>query len=494
MDEAEASYSRAVAERVSAEASVLQAEANLKSVEVDLSRAIIRSPVDGIVLSKDIEAGQTVAASYSTPELFTIAEDLKKMELHVNVDEADIGQVQEGQKVTFTVDAHPGKIFNGMIIQTRYGATTTDNVVTYETVIQVDNSNLMLRPGMTRYCGYCGQRDYRDDKNSESGHEVQAAGHEPGEEIVVKPHPAGTTASQQRETAGYAGSGRCDCLGAKRWNAGTGECDSGGNRWQIRAGCERGYSSRRLAGDRHADGQITMEPQQEPLIRLVGVKKIYGMGTTEMQALRGVDLTINEGEFVAVMGPSGSGKSTCMNILGCLDTPTKGSYQFKGVEVGSLDRSQRARLRRFYIGFVFQGFNLLSRTSALENVELPLLYRGIASKQRKEMGIRALDQVGLKGWEKHTPSELSGGQQQRVAIARAIASSPNVLFADEPTGNLDSARSVEIMELLMNLNRQNGITVVMVTHEPDMAEYARRIIRFKDGLVDEDSPGGGVSS
>lgn len=222
------------------------------------------------------------------------------------------------------------------------------------------------------------------------------------------------------------------------------------------------------------------------LIQLTSVKKIYGMGTSEMQALRGINLNIDPGEFVAVMGPSGSGKSTCMNILGCLDTPTDGSYKFKGIDVGGLDRSQRAKIRRYYIGFVFQGFNLLNRTSALENVELPLLYRGIAAKERKEMGIKALDLVGLKGWEKHNPNELSGGQQQRVAIARAIVSNPNVLFADEPTGNLDSARSREIMELLTRLNKTNGITIVMVTHEQAMAKYAHRLVHFMDGLVEKE--------
>lgn len=226
-----------------------------------------------------------------------------------------------------------------------------------------------------------------------------------------------------------------------------------------------------------------------PLITLTDVKKIYGMGISEIQAMRGVSLSIDQGEFVAVMGPSGSGKSTCMNILGCLDTPTSGKYSFLGVDVGSLSRNSLAKLRRYYIGFVFQGFNLLNRTSALENVELPLLYRGVGSKERKEAAQKALDLVGLKGWEKHNPNELSGGQQQRVAIARAIVSDPQMLLADEPTGNLDTAKSIEIMELLTRLNRDKGITVVMVTHESEMAAYARRIIHFRDGLVENDADG-----
>jgi putative ABC transport system ATP-binding protein len=225
---------------------------------------------------------------------------------------------------------------------------------------------------------------------------------------------------------------------------------------------------------------------QEPIIELAGVTKVYGVGTARMQALAGIDLQIRRGEFVAVMGPSGSGKSTCMNILGCLDTPTSGSYRFCGVEVGRLTRNQRALLRRHYLGFVFQGFNLLNRTSAMENVELPLIYRGEKLRARHARANQALAQVGLTGWEHHSPGELSGGQQQRVAIARAVITQPVVLLADEPTGNLDSKRSIEIMELLTALNRDHGITVVMVTHEPDMARFAKRTVHFKDGLIEVD--------
>lgn len=221
-----------------------------------------------------------------------------------------------------------------------------------------------------------------------------------------------------------------------------------------------------------------------PIISLRGVTKVYGTGATAFNALKGVDLDIAQGDFVAVMGPSGSGKSTTMNILGCLDVPSEGTFLFRGHPVQSLDRDQRALLRRKYLGFVFQGFNLLARTSALENVELPLLYRGDPKPERRAAALAALDKVGLKEWWDHTPAELSGGQQQRVAIARAIVTSPDVLLADEPTGNLDSERSVEIMELLTSLNRDSGITVLMVTHEPEMAAFAHTIVHFKDGLVD----------
>jgi len=208
-----------------------------------------------------------------------------------------------------------------------------------------------------------------------------------------------------------------------------------------------------------------------------------------MHALRGIDVDIDRGDFVAMMGPSGSGKSTCMNILGCLDTPTSGRYCFEGADVGSLNQNQRALLRRHFIGFVFQGFNLLSRTSALENVELPLIYRGIPAAERHARAREALAAVGLTGWEHHSPAELSGGQQQRVAIARAIVTRPAVLLADEPTGNLDTARSLEIMDLLTRFNTKHGITIVMVTHEAEMATYARRAIHFLDGHVDGDEHG-----
>jgi putative ABC transport system ATP-binding protein len=222
------------------------------------------------------------------------------------------------------------------------------------------------------------------------------------------------------------------------------------------------------------------------LIRLSGVTKTYGQGPSAFQALKGIDLAIGQGEFVAIMGPSGSGKSTAMNILGCLDVPTDGSYEFQGVRVERLQRDERALLRRHFLGFVFQGFNLLARTTALENVELPLIYRGHDAGARHAAAREALRQVGLEGWEHHTPAELSGGQQQRVAIARAMVTSPLVLLADEPTGNLDTKTSREIMDLITSFNRDRGITVLMVTHEPDIAACARRVVRFVDGRVDSD--------
>ena len=223
------------------------------------------------------------------------------------------------------------------------------------------------------------------------------------------------------------------------------------------------------------------------LLTLENVSKTYGEGGGMVRALDDVDLAINAGEFVAIMGPSGSGKSTAMNILGCLDSPTKGRFLFNDVDVTKLTRDGRALLRRNFLGFVFQGYNLLGRTTAIENVELPLIYRGTPKRERREQAIEALHLVGLQGRENHTPAELSGGQQQRVAIARAIVTNPLVLLADEPTGNLDTARSHEIMELLSGLNKTSRLTIAMVTHEADMAAFAKRTIRFVDGKIESDS-------
>ena len=231
-----------------------------------------------------------------------------------------------------------------------------------------------------------------------------------------------------------------------------------------------------------------------PLVALDRVTKVYGAGHAAVEALRGIDLRVEANDFVAVMGPSGSGKSTAMHIVGCLDVPTSGSYRFLGVDVGGLSRDQRARLRRRYLGFVFQQFHLLPRTTALENVELPLLYRTRDAAERRDRALRALAAVGLGGRESHTPAELSGGEQQRVAIARAIVSDPVLLLADEPTGNLDSHTGRTVMELLVELKRERGLTVVMVTHDALLARWAERTLQFNDGRIRDEAADGGPTA
>jgi putative ABC transport system ATP-binding protein len=228
------------------------------------------------------------------------------------------------------------------------------------------------------------------------------------------------------------------------------------------------------------------QPEARPVIELEHVHKIYTMGDVEVHALRGISLTIRAGEFVAIMGTSGSGKSTTMNIIGCLDRPTRGTYILDGQDVSALSKDERADIRSRKLGFVFQGFNLLSRTSALENVELPMLYAGLDAGERHRRAIEALRSVGLAGREQNHPNQLSGGQQQRVAIARALVNDPALILADEPTGNLDSRTSIEVMEIFQRLNRERGITLVLVTHESDIAEYADRVVVFKDGKIKKD--------
>jgi putative ABC transport system ATP-binding protein len=301
----------------------------------------------------------------------------------------------------------------------------------------------------------------------------------------------------QHRTIRFRGRASARCKADGLWTGGGQAKGDRSRNWRVRRDHDRNHRGNTPPGDaghHRAIGQwrrLMSNEASRPLISLRGITKTYGAGATAFQALKGIDLDVLPGEFMAVMGSSGSGKSTAMNIIGCLDVPSGGTFLFKQHDVGALDRDQRALLRRRYLGFVFQGYNLLARTSALENVELPLIYRGEARQMRQQTARAALDRVGLAGWADHTPGELSGGQQQRVAIARAIVTRPELLLADEPTGNLDSERSREIMKLLSDLNRNSGITVLMVTHEPEMAAFAGRIVRFKDGLVEriEDTSG-----
>jgi RND family efflux transporter MFP subunit len=500
LEAAEAKLERAIADEASARAAVEETRATLRTTETDLTKASIRSPIDGVVLTRSADPGQTVAASLQAPVLFKLAENLAQMELQVDVDEADVGQIKPEQAATFTVDAYPSRRYPARIDLVRYGAETVNNVVTYKTILKVNNDDLSLRPGMTATAEIVtAERGKRA-----AGPQRRAALHPAadGGRIETRRRAAGqpdaASAARDGGAAQRAGGIRqkrrpAPALGAARRSAGRGVSHRRQFRWPDDRSLRRGAGGRYTGHHRQpeqckmsASAAAAPPAEPPPLIELQTVTKVYGEGQAAFQALRGVDLRIDQGDFVAVMGPSGSGKSTAMNILGCLDSPTAGAYRFRGMHVEQLSRNQRALLRRHYLGFVFQGFNLLARTTALENVELPLVYRGEARAIRHAKARAALDAVGLLRWEKHTPAELSGGQQQRVAIARAIVTDPTVLLADEPTGNLDSQRSHEIMDLLVALNRDRSITVLMVTHEPEMAHYAKRIIHFLDGRVDTD--------
>ena len=502
MDAAEAAYVRAKADADAAKATASQAKATLDTNETDLAKSVIKSPINGIVLTRSVEPGQTVAAAMTTPVLFTLAEDLTRMDLHVNVDEADISKVREGQTAAFTVAAHPNRTFEALIVQARYGSSTTSGVVTYETVLKVNNSDLLLRPGMTATADITVQ-NIKDALLIPSAAlrftpPVSQQEKKPSGGLIgsLLPHPPAPGPQQDGGSPTKGKVQRVWVLKGKELAAVSVKTGSAsGSMTEVtdgalkpRHGCGGGHD---YEGEMTANALDEKTLRGSPLVEFQGVRKVYGTGYATMEALRGIDLRIDEGEFVAIMGPSGSGKSTCMNILGCLDTPTSGAYLFKGIEVNNLSRNQRALLRRHYQGFVFQGYNLLNRTTALENVELPLIYRGMPIHERHQRAHKALDIVGLTGWESHNPGELSGGQQQRVSIARAVVTEPDLLLADEPTGNLDSARSVEIMELLTVLNQKQGITIIMITHEEDMAAYAKRVVHFKDGLVVSDKQNGG---
>ncbi len=435
------------------------------------------------MLKRSVEPGQTVAASFQVATLFTIAEDLREMELEVAVDEADVGSVKDGQQATFTVDAYPNRQYDAHVTRVAYGSTTSNNVVSYTTTLRVKNEDLSLRPGMTATA---------EIATTTSGNVLLVPN------AALRFAPASAATAQQggnvmrsimpgppRERRERGEDERRPAVGVEQRSAGGDQRRCRGDRRTEHGGVGR-RGARGPAGHHRRRGSRPMT-SAPPLIELVTVTKTYGEGTAEFQALAGVDVRIEDGEFVAIMGPSGSGKSTVMNILGCLDIPTTGQYLFRGIHVEELSRNQRALLRRHCLGFVFQGFNLLARTTAVENVELPLLYRGVGLDERRAAARDALKLVGLDGWETHTPAELSGGQQQRVAIARALVTHPLVLLADEPTGNLDTHRTREIMELLASLNRDRGLTIVMVTHEAQAAGYAGRVVHFLDGRVERDA-------
>ncbi len=514
-------------------ATVAQVSAQLKQNETNLSYTRIVSPIDGVVVSRSYDVGQTVAASFQAPTLFMIAQDLTKMQVLTNIDEADVGRIRVGQVATFTVDAYPDQTFKGSVSQIRLSPQTVQNVVTYPVMLDVPNQDLKLKPGMTanvlvpvderkrraarpergaplpagpgrrrgaredeRREGRRVHRDGRGSRPGDRGHRATDGppgdARRPGRARRRRPGGAlrGFARDSLRRGPGREGKAQGrhgqDAHHGREHDGHREPRPQGGRRDHRRPRHGAGERSGRRRARRRAATLLSGRGDvAQPVIAIENLTRVYTMGETEVRALDGVTIAVQPGEFLAVMGPSGSGKSTFMNIVGCLDRPTAGRYVLEGVDVSSLGRDARAEIRNDKIGFVFQNFNLLSRTSALENVELPLLYSKkskLTDEEARARAMRCLERVGLKDRWDHTSAQLSGGQQQRVAIARSLVNEPAILLADEPTGNLDSKTSEEVMAIFQALNDE-GKTVVLITHEPDIAQFARRIVTFRDGRV-----------
>jgi ABC-type lipoprotein export system ATPase subunit/multidrug efflux pump subunit AcrA (membrane-fusion protein) len=584
-DTVQSAYDAALADKQSAEAQISQARAQVKQrqaaveqARLDLQHTVIRTPIDGTVIARNVDIGQTVAASLQAPTLFTIAQDLTKMLVYAKTDESDVGKIRVGAQANFKVDSFPNDTFYGRVTQVRMNATTIQNVVTYDTIIEFENRDQKLLPGMTayvtipvgsannvvkipngalRYTPDMPEEQRRallkqynllgpppEEAKKESGEGTAQAKEKPAEaaragrsprrlgqhergrpcqdaRALPQHEPRGASADASGVHGAAPGAGAAgrlpgpaahrpgrgrrlaDCLEAEPGPfAATGACQDRADGLQLHHHAGRRPESGRPA--RHcADRQ--QEPANQPTPRPLGpdavlrfapvenhrvlqledLHKIYDLGEVKVPALRGVSLGVEQGEFVAIMGASGSGKSTMMNIIAA-DRPTRGHYYLDGRRP-QLTSEERAHIRNRKSGSC-SSINLLSRTSALENVELPMLYSGVASEKRRDLAQAALHLVGLTGREDHHPSQLSGGQQQRVAIARALVNQPSILLADEPTGNLDSRTSNEIMGLLELLNREQGLLVVLVTHEADIAAHARRVVFMRDGLILRDLP------
>ena len=458
-------------------------------------------PIDGVVLSRAVDEGQTVAAGFSTPTLFTIANDLRKMRVIADVDEADIGEVQEGQYVTFTVDAYPEDMFEGSVIQIRLLATTTSNVVTYEVVIDAPNEDLKLKPGLTAEVNiYILNKEniitvpLRALRFVPEGYTVPDSGSH-----VFVMNPDGTLSARAVSTGVSDGIYSEITYGLKQGEqvvsglkaAGKLSAENG-NAAATTAAATVLYASQARTG-RQYTYQITTTGMNE-IIKVEDLKRDFVVGEETVHALRDLSFTIAEGEFVTIMGTSGSGKSTLLNILGCLDIPTGGEYYLDGVPVRKMGKNDRALLRNRKIGFVFQSYNLLPKTTALENVELPLLYnKTVNAAQRKEKSQKALESVGLADRVNHRSNQMSGGQQQRVAIARALVNDPVIILADEATGNLDTRTSFEILTLFQDFHAQ-GRTILFVTHNHEIARYGSRNIVLRDGRVIEDTRNKNIAS
>lgn len=470
-------------------------EQNVSKAQTNLGYATITSPIDGVVLSREVEEGQTVASSMTTPTLFILARDLTDMRVIADVDEADIGEVKEGQHVTFTVDAYPDDIFEGAVTQVRQNATTESNVVTYEVVISARNDELKLKPGLTAnvtiFSAEC--KDVLSVPSS-------ALKFTPNQELL----PEGDRIVDSEATTKVWMQAGHD-VKAVPVTVGM----TGGSFVQITSGLKAGdmvivgmTDNTVVAADESEDGSNPFMPgppgkknknrqamvnKDKVIIELRDVKRKFIVGDEKVYALRGVSFKIYEGEFVTIMGTSGSGKSTLLNQLGCLDTPSSGEYILDGMSVRKMSKNQRARLRNRKIGFVFQNYNLLPKTTSVENVELPLMYnKEYSAKQRKEAAIKVLKEVGLGHRLDHKPNQMSGGQMQRVAIARALVNNPAVILADEATGNLDTRTSFEMLVLFQKLYSE-GHTIIFVTHNPELAKYSSRNILLRDGRIVDDT-------
>lgn len=502
-----------------AESVMGQRQEAVNKAQTNLGYATITSPIDGVVLSKSVEEGQTVASSFSTPTLFTIVKDMTDMRVIASVDEADIGQVKVGQRVTYTVDAYPDETFEGTVTQVRNEATTDNNVVTYEVVISAHNPDLKLKPGLTanvtiytmeqtgilsvptKALRFTPTKETVGPKDKivdcQGTHKVWVR---EGNTFKAYSVQIGITNGTRTQILSGIKEGAVVVVDMKEAAAETEDqtaSDEGGS--DEKSPFSPGPPSRKKSREEcfmeiNIDKKYTEEkfPQPEDrtdkkvVIELDNVRRNFVVGDEIVHALKGVSFKIYEGEFVTIMGTSGSGKSTLLNQLGCLDTPSSGEYYLDGVSVRTMRRSERAVLRNRKIGFVFQNYNLLPKTTAVENVELPLMYNAaVSAKERRERSIEALKMVGLGERLYHKSNQMSGGQMQRVAIARALVNDPAVILADEATGNLDTRTSFEILVLFQKLFKA-GRTIIFVTHNPEIALYSSRNIFLRDGLILED--------
>ena len=488
-------YEQSVYNYEKAKSNYESSQASLAKAERNLSYATITSPIDGVVINRAVEEGQTVASGFETPTLFTIAADLTQMQVVADVDEADIGGVEDGQRVTFTVDAYPNDTFEGVVTQIRLGedsssssgsSTTSSTVVTYEVVISAPNPDLKLKPRLTANVTI-----YTLDRKGVLSVPARALRFTPEKPLI------GDNDIVKDCEGGYLQ--RCEYGNRKRHRRRCGSSDRSHHRPHAGRRRDGGYAT----GTQRREESVHAGPpgkQQEEkvndntsltmsktVIELQNIKRNFRVGDETVHALRGVSFSIGEGEFVTIMGTSGSGKSTLLNILGCLDTPTVGEYLLDGISVRTMSKSQRAVLRNRKIGFVFQNYNLLAKTTAVENVELPLMYNSsVSAAERRKRAVEALKAVGLGDRLEHKSNQMSGGQMQRVAIARALVNNPAVILADEATGNLDTRTSFDILVLFQKLHAE-GRTIIFVTHNPEIAQYSSRNIVLRDGRVKDDT-------